>query len=86
MNEVRQAVVVIHGVGERLPSTFARFSDTAFAPDDDDKPTCLGGPETVAPRLRACMHLTSTSVLWPTSALAAAPRVQPVPHPRVGQP
>jgi len=48
VNEVRQAVVVIHGMGEQLPlSTLSRFIDTALAPDEDGERTYYSRPESV---------------------------------------
>lgn len=45
---VRQAVVVIHGMGEQLPlSTLARFIDTALEPDKAGKRTYYSRPESV---------------------------------------
>lgn len=45
---VRQAVVVIHGMGEQLPlSTLTRFIDTALAPGADGRRTYYSRPESV---------------------------------------
>jgi len=48
MKPVRQAVVVVHGMGEQLPlSTLTRFIDTALAPGDDGKRTYYSRPESI---------------------------------------
>lgn len=46
MIQVRQAVVVVHGMGEQLPlSTLTRFIDTALAPDESGARTYYSRPE-----------------------------------------
>ena len=46
--DVRQAVVVIHGMGEQLPlSTLTGFIDTALEPDRDGKRVYYSRPESV---------------------------------------
>ncbi len=45
---VRQAVVVVHGMGEQLPlTTLTGFIDTALVPDRDGGRTYYSRPESV---------------------------------------
>ncbi|MEZ5096784.1 MAG: hypothetical protein R2731_12095 [Nocardioides sp.] len=68
---LRQAVVVVHGMGEQLPlDTLTRFIDTALAPDDEGRRVYYSRPESVTGSFE------SRRFLAPPATVGGEPRPQ----------
>lgn len=65
MKPVRQAVVVVHGMGEQLPlSTLTRFVDTALAPGSDGERTYFSRPESITGSYESRRFLAPRQPTW----------------------